>query len=489
MRAIERDLRTLFSAGAGGGLSDGQLLEWFLTRQEDAAFAELVRRHGPMVMGVCRRALGNHHDAEDAFQATFLVLARNGQTVRPPERLAHWLHGVAWRITRKARATAGKRRAREKLVPEVPEPSAPAADVWDDLARVLDQELGRLPDRYRAPIVLCDLEGQGRKQAAQQLGWPEGTLNSRLSRARALLAQRLRRRGIALSSAALAGLMLEQGASAAPRAALVGSTVQTATLFAFGSAATARVASTRVLTLTERMLRAMLLSKLKVVTALLTVGIALLGAGAAGLAGQGGAKEGVHAAAKGQPRPPETVTVEGPGRFDLLAGDDGFGRLVFPAGKDHPAVELSFDKHGLTIRHPTENKNPNPQGWATPGQKELSTNVAVEKDFLHWLDLAKRLDAVHQKKGRDPSDWQAHNCQVCHALPENAVHEQKDVLPVHERNRIVRDVLVRQAVRDIEATLKRLEQDMPDRQTELEALDEIETVVRALKEKTKQGSH
>src|SRR5262245_49736137 len=173
----------------GAGSTDGQLLEAYICRQDQVALAALVQRHGPMVWGVCRRVLGNYHDAEDAFQATFLVLVRKAASIASPELLANWLYGVAHQTALKARATTAKRRARERQVTDMPEPGVTDHDLWRDLQPLLDQELSRLPDRYRVAVVLCDLEGKTRKEAARQLGVPEGTLAARLARGRVLLAK------------------------------------------------------------------------------------------------------------------------------------------------------------------------------------------------------------------------------------------------------------------------------------------------------------
>src|SRR5262249_8074968 len=161
---------------------------------DDAAFAALVRRHGPMVWGVCRRALANPHDAEDAFQATFLVLVRKAACVQPRDLVANWLYGVARITAHRARVANAKRRSRERHVPTRPE-GPPAPVPCDDLPPLLAQELARLPDRYRAVILLCDLEGRTRKETARHLGVPEGTVGGRLARARTLLARRLARHG------------------------------------------------------------------------------------------------------------------------------------------------------------------------------------------------------------------------------------------------------------------------------------------------------
>src|SRR5262245_21496171 len=174
----------------GAGLTDGQLLESFIGRREEAALAALVRRHSPMVWGVCRRLLFNHADAEDAFQATFLVLVRRAASVMPRDMVANWLYGVAYRTALKVRGSVARRAGRERQVKAMPVVEAVAVkqELWNDL---LDQELNSLPDKHRAVIVLCDLEAKTRREAARQLGVAEGTVASRLVRARALLAKRL----------------------------------------------------------------------------------------------------------------------------------------------------------------------------------------------------------------------------------------------------------------------------------------------------------
>ena len=272
-----RDLQTLFSCGTVGGLSDEQLLDRFVARREDAIFEEIIQRHGTMVWGVCRRVLRDHHDAEDAFQATFLVLARKAASVMPREKLGNWLYGVAYQTAMKARATTSRRRAREKQVPDIPEPMVVPHDLQDALAESLDRELSRLPEKYRIPIVLCELEGMTHKEAAQQLGWPIGTVSGRLSRARSMLAERLTRRGVTLAGGSLVMLLSQSSASASLPMSLVTSTTRAATKFAAGQVATG-VVSAMVAALTEGMLKAMLMTKFKIATAMLMV-VALGAAG------------------------------------------------------------------------------------------------------------------------------------------------------------------------------------------------------------------
>ena len=204
---VVRHLRRAVLRQDAAGRTDGQLLASFIEQNDEAAFDTLIRRHGPMVFGVCCRIVRNHHDAEDAFQATFLVLARKASSVSPRERVANWLHGVALRTAMRARTMTAKRRGREKQVTEMPDPEAVQQDQWCDLQPLLDQELNGLPEHYRLPILLCDLEGKTIKDAAQQLGWPQGSLAGRLARGRKLLAKRLASRGVVLSAGSLAAVV------------------------------------------------------------------------------------------------------------------------------------------------------------------------------------------------------------------------------------------------------------------------------------------
>jgi RNA polymerase sigma factor (sigma-70 family) len=195
---------------------DRQLLERFTAGREEAAFAALVRRHGPLVLGVSRRVLRQRQDAEDVFQATFLVLARKAGSIRKGEALGSWLHGVAYRIALKARTQAARRRARERRAEAMHPVDTHAEAVWRDLAPVLDEELQRLPANYRSPLILCYWQGKTHKAAALELGWPVGTLAWRLARARSLLQGRLVRRGITLSAGLLATVLAERVAAGVP---------------------------------------------------------------------------------------------------------------------------------------------------------------------------------------------------------------------------------------------------------------------------------
>jgi RNA polymerase sigma factor (sigma-70 family) len=262
----------------GGALSDGQLLESFIARKDEGAFHALVRRHGPMVLGLCRRILGNIHDADDAFQATFLVLVRKASTVKPREMVGSWLHGVAWNTARNARAMNAKRHRRERPLEAAPEPGHISRDLWQDLRGLLDRELKGLPRKYRLPILLCDLEGKTIKETACQLGWPQGTVAGRLARARALLAKRLTRRGIGLSTGVLAGLIGQRALADVP-AALMATTSQAVKAFAGGQAAAGTI-SGDVVALTQGVLKSMFTIRLKIATAvLIAVAFACCGVG------------------------------------------------------------------------------------------------------------------------------------------------------------------------------------------------------------------
>lgn len=259
MREIVHHIQRAALQSDARALTDGQLLETFLSQRDEAAVAAIVRRHGPMVWAVCRRVLRSHHDAEDAFQAAFLVLVRKAPSVMPRDMLASWLYGVAYQTARKARATVARRQTRERQVATLPEPDSSHLQHEPDLHTLLDQELHRLPDKYRIAVILCHLEGKTRKEAARQLGVPEGTLSGRLDRGRAMLAKRLARRGCTISATAL-GLAISPAALAAT-GILMSSSIKAAAELAAGASAGA--VSTKVIALTHTVLHGMLLAKLK----------------------------------------------------------------------------------------------------------------------------------------------------------------------------------------------------------------------------------
>jgi RNA polymerase sigma factor (sigma-70 family) len=244
--------------------------------------------------------LGNRHDAEDAFQATFLVLARKGATLRDRELVANWLHGVAYRTALRAKAMTVRRQAHEQRARLLARPEPQADDAWQELLPLLDRELNGLPERYQVAIVLCDLEGVTRREAARRLGVPEGTLSGRLTRARRLLARRMARYGLAPSGGALAAILSGNAASAHVSSSLAASTSRAATLVARGML-TAGAVSAEVIALTEGIIKTMLLTKLKSFMAVAFV--VVISAGVVGLAYETRAEEPRQAQAGDAQRP------------------------------------------------------------------------------------------------------------------------------------------------------------------------------------------
>jgi RNA polymerase sigma factor (sigma-70 family) len=267
---VNQQLELLWTTGTLTGLSDAQLLSLFVKARDstgELAFRELVDRHGPMVLAVCRQILQHSHDVDDAFQATFLVLVRKARSIRMRDSLGPWLSSVAYRTAQRARAAASRYRAvtERQLLDAAESPSD--ADAFNvDLRPLLFEELDRLPDRYRAPIVLCHLEGKTHEQAARLLKWPVGTLSGRLSRGRQLLRYRLVRRGVSVPAAIFATpwLIASQSGLTAP---LAECTVRAATRFA-----AAQSIPSSVFSLAQGVLKTMFLRKLSMVSAVLLIG-------------------------------------------------------------------------------------------------------------------------------------------------------------------------------------------------------------------------
>jgi RNA polymerase sigma factor (sigma-70 family) len=261
LRAVFRRLRRLTDPGSTG-LSDAELLQRYSSTRDEAAFELLLWRHGPMVHGVCRRLLRRTEDADDAFQATFLTLVRKARTVRRGAAVGAWLYQVAYRVALRARASVAPR---EQIAVE-PE-AAPTGEEasWRDLSPVLDEEVRRLPARYRAPVILCYLEGRTHAEAARELGCPKGTVAVRLMRARKLLQTRLTRRGVTIAG----GLVVAALAPPAS-AALVANTLR----IAFGSPVAVRIT-----TLSDGVIRAMSFARLKATAAVLLLTTGILAAG------------------------------------------------------------------------------------------------------------------------------------------------------------------------------------------------------------------
>ncbi len=278
-------LRFLFRkqlAQEAGDRSDGDLLKQFAATREDRPFTVLFERHAPMVMGVCKRILGDFHQAEDSLQATFHILARRAGSVRWRECLGPWLYAVARRVALRARAKRLAQQNLERRLANMP-PSATIDDAaWNDLSSVLDEEIGRLPAKYRAPLILTYLESKSRSRVAKELGWPEGTVARRLERARELLRLRLVKRGVTLSAGALGVALVEKVAAAPVPTMLAINTIKAATTVVAGQAAGGGFISAQALILAEETMKGMLFVKAKLVLLALTVSVALGGAGWAG---------------------------------------------------------------------------------------------------------------------------------------------------------------------------------------------------------------
>jgi RNA polymerase sigma factor (sigma-70 family) len=387
LRSLLRGLRRLGDR-PGGALTDAQLLERFVRQRDQAAFELLVWRHGPLVLGVCRRLLRHEQDIEDAFQATFLVLVRKASSIVRREAVGGWLYKVAYRVALAARATAAARAAREE--PWADQHAADEADelIWRDLRPLLDEEVMRLPEKYRAPFVLCCLQGMTNEEAAAQLGCPRGTVLSRLARARERLRLRLTRRGVALSAAALATTAAERGLAAVPSGFLE----MTIKAIAGGAAGV----SARAAALAEGVLHVMVVSKLKVVLLVAAlVGIAGVGTG---FLSAGGSAGGPAAAAQSG-----TATAQ-----------PGAGQPARGAEKEDPAAEaLLQDKSennlkriGLALHsyHDTYKRFPAPAIYGKDGKPLLSWRVPILAFLDGYRELFKAFrldepwDSPHNKK-------------------------------------------------------------------------------------------
>jgi RNA polymerase sigma factor (sigma-70 family) len=356
--------------------TDGDLLRRFHHDRDEAAFATLMERHGPLVLGVCRRILNDPNDADDAFQGTFLVLARKAGSVAQPDRLASWLYGVAVRVARKARGAAARRRACQQQVTDMPDVESSHETDWNELRRVLDDEVQRLPEKFRLPILLCYLEGRTREEAARQLGWSAGAVKGMLERGRELLRSRLTRRGVTLSATTLAGFLSQNTLSAAVPAALSDSTIKAALLFAAGTGA----AAGNVAALAEGVIQAMWISRTRSAVAVILV-LFVLGTG-------------VGVLALGGPRSaPEASKKEGPA---AKTGEKAAAR------SKRAAARLNLAKSAYQIawvrfrfgREPEQTVNLWSRRWLQ-AQLDLSDKKAARDAALraHW-DRLKKVDEV-----------------------------------------------------------------------------------------------
>jgi RNA polymerase sigma factor (sigma-70 family) len=413
LSTLVRRLHDLAELPHAAEVSDAQLLERFTTAQEEAAFAALVRRHGPLVLGVCRRVLHNPHDAEDAFQATFLILVRKAASIKQGAALGCWLHEVALRTAVRLRAREAGRRQREQRVPDMPQKDCLAAVVWRDLQPVLDEEVQRLPPECREAFVVCYLEGKTYEEAARQLGCRPGTISRRLTEARRLLRTRLTRRGVVLPVGLLAMALTEHTAPAAVPAPLVTATVKAALASAAGAAAIpARVAA-----LVEGGIRGLAAGKGKVALALLlAAGLLWAGAAVFSRAAQAG-KARESAPAEPRPAAPSQPT-------DKLPADVDFsikGRVVDAGSK--PVADAALAVYVLAM----------PAGRASPGMipPELLAEGKSDADGQFRL-TARRLSAARTAGLRLFARRPGHGLGVAQLKSEPVPPEVEVQLPPEE---------------------------------------------------------
>ena len=328
---IFTSLRRVFGAGALADAEDQVLLEQFAVHQNEAAFAALLRRHGPMVWGVCQRLVPHRQDAEDCFQATFLVLCRKAGSIGRADQLANWLFGVARRAALNAQSQRARRARHEAPCPSLPDVAGAAPAPWDDTPSVLDEELARLPARYRQPLLLCGLEGMTHAQAGKSLGWPVGTVAGRLSRGREMLRSRLQRRGVMAPGAALPALLVADSAPACVPQQLVSASVRSAVaMFMAGQSAPPDISAT-VAALVRGVIKKMFMHRVLTQSVLATVAALALGSAA---------ETWEHRLRAETPAPASI-------RSDLFAPSRG---SVLAQAPDKPAVHLPSDPNAVVLR-------------------------------------------------------------------------------------------------------------------------------------------
>jgi RNA polymerase sigma factor (sigma-70 family) len=409
LTSVLRQMRRAVLLSERAGQTDGDLLNRYLIERDDAAFEALLGRHGAMVLGVCRRILGNEADAHDAFQATFLVFVRKAASIEPRGMVGNWLYGVAQRTSLRARAMNQQREANARLLkPMLRDPSPDQDQV--ELNDLLDQELSHLPHKYRAPVVLCGLEGRSLEEAARQLDCPAGTVASRLARGRELLAKRLARQGLALSGTALTATLGKQAASAGVPAALYASTAQAASALAAGPALAAGIISSKVLTLMEGTVRTMVFSKLQWV-AVICLSLSLAGGGgtliyrASGAEKQRSRQIATPTAAEQKPEqpPPDKEKTEKSKPKErthgylgvMLAGDEEGGTVrIHDVTPDSPAAKAGVKVDDVVLKvGKTDVTDPNSAVSALkafkPGEKVIIRIKRGEKEMDVTVTLGK----------------------------------------------------------------------------------------------------
>jgi RNA polymerase sigma factor (sigma-70 family) len=381
-RLATPDLGRLFRGETILGLSEWQLLSLYLERRDEAAFEALVARHGPMVLGVCRRMLADRTDVEDAFQATFLVLVRRARHLGPRDAIGPWLYGVATRVAMRARSDSGRRRRFQPLTSELVTLIDDRTAAQREIGEVIDQEVNRLPPKYRHPIVLCYLEGQTHEEAARQLKWPIGTVKGRLARARDLLQSRLVRRGLTPAIGTLS-FAFSPDVWAAPQRELLERTVKASLKLAFGQTS-AQIVSTSITSLVEGVLTSMFLNTLKWTgAAVLVGGLAFTGMGVV-------ARQ--DARAKNDEAPPAVTTVAAnPGPKTLEPGA--------PTEIASPNAENGDDRAKLAELQRALLNAANSE-WLQASQDYMSTNKGLEGAY----QASKRLMTAQQESIDTPDE-------------------------------------------------------------------------------------
>ncbi len=376
---VSRCIRRVALTSENSELTDGLLLERYVEYRDEAAFEALLRRHGPMVLGVCRRVLRHEADARDAFQATFVVLIRRAGTIEPRSQVGNWLYGVACKTS--VKVLAMNRRVNAKRVHAVNFHVEPDQSTDPEVLAALDRELSHLPDNYRTVIVLCELEGKSLKEAARQLECPQGTVASRLARARTMLAKRMRRHGLATSVAAITAAITREGSAAYLPPSLCDSTAKVATLIAAGHAATVSAIAPKVAAITERMVKTMLLSKLKLITAT-TLAVTAIGGTFFGYQAIEAHQPAVPVAAA----PISTETPEQPGDTPKKTGDKseakhGFLGVILTNGQEDRSILV----HEVFPNSPAETAG------IKPGDEVLKIADKSFKDQFAAADLLKKM--------------------------------------------------------------------------------------------------
>jgi RNA polymerase sigma factor (sigma-70 family) len=378
---ILRYIRGLVEPETTRDLTDAQLLALFAGQRVGAAFAALMKRHGPLVWAVCRHHLAREEDAEDAFQATFLILARRPGSIRKTEALGSWLHGVAYRVARKAMTRSRKRQAHEPRVPARPTEQAPSELAWRELQALLDTEVQRLPAKYRSPFVLCCLEGRTREEVCKEFGWKEGTVSSRIARARRLLQERLTRRGVTLAAVLCAHEVWKETAAAAVPGALAGTTLQAACAGAGGAAFGG--ASAGAVALAEGIMRAMTLAKWCVGTVLL-LAFAVLAVGAGQWSRRVALPTSAHVEDSREKQPPRP--------HQDLHGDPlpkGALRRLGTLQQRAPASKLALSPDGKEIIAVSANLTVR-RFDALTGRLQVTRQLANENDHAFWSWVSPR---------------------------------------------------------------------------------------------------